>query len=95
VVPDGFAALRRAQALRPDCVVLDVMMPGLDGHSVLDRLRASEGGRDLPVIMLTALTDAGHAWRAWGEGVHCFMTKPFDAAELLDQVDGLVGRRSA
>ena len=92
-VPDGFAALRQLQVLRPDCVVLDLMMPGLDGHTVLDRLRATPGGRDLPVIMLTAVTDAGHAWQAWSEGVHRFMTKPFETGDLLAQVDTLVGVR--
>lgn len=90
-VPDGFAALRQLQADRPDCVVLDVMMPGMDGHSVLDRLRRVPGCRDLPVIMLTAVTDAALAWQAWSQGVQGFMSKPFDAADLLARVAELVG----
>jgi len=89
-VPDGFAALRQVQLARPDCIILDVMMPGLDGHTVLDRLRAMDGGRDLPVIMLTAVTDAAQAWKAWSAGVQCFMTKPFEGADLLDRVGGLL-----
>jgi DNA-binding response OmpR family regulator len=80
---DGFAGLRAIEADRPDCVVLDVMMPGLDGHGVLQRIRAADGGPDLPVVMLTAAADDAQAWRAWTEGVDYFLAKPFDADELL------------
>jgi CheY-like chemotaxis protein len=88
-VEDGFAGLRAIEADRPDCVVLDVMMPGMDGHHVLERIRAGEGGLDLPVVMLTAGADDAQAWRAWTEGVDYFLAKPFDAAELLRYLDYL------
>ena len=65
----GFAGQRLIEKQRPDCVVLDVMMPGLDGHAVLQRIRAGEGGPDLPVVMLTAAADDARAWQAWTEGV--------------------------
>jgi DNA-binding response OmpR family regulator len=80
---DGYAGLRAIEAERPDCVVLDVMMPGLDGHQVLQRIRATDGGPELPVVMLTAATDDAQAWRAWTEGVDYFLAKPFDPDELL------------
>ena len=80
---DGFAALRRIDATRPDCVVLDVMMPGMDGHAVLSRIRSSDGGANLPVVMLTAASDDEQAWQAWTGGVDYFLAKPFDADELL------------
>jgi CheY-like chemotaxis protein len=86
---DGFSALRAVQAERPDCVVLDVMMPGLDGHAVLKRIRESDGGRDLPVVMLTAAADDAQAWQAWSEGVDYFLAKPFDPDELLHFLDYL------
>jgi CheY-like chemotaxis protein len=88
-VADGFAALRAAAAARPDCVVLDVMMPGLDGHEVLARLRQLDGGPVLPVVMLTAAADDANAWRAWSGGVDYFLAKPFDAGELLRYLDFL------
>jgi CheY-like chemotaxis protein len=88
-VEDGFAGLRAIEADRPDCVVLDVMMPGMDGHHVLERIRNGEGGMDLPVVMLTASADDAQAWRAWTEGVDYFLAKPFDAAELLRYLDYL------
>ena len=80
---DGFVGLRAIASDRPDCVVLDVMMPGLDGHAVLSRIRESEGGATLPVVMLTAAADDDHAWRAWSEGVDYFLAKPFEPDELL------------
>ncbi len=85
---DGFAALRRIDAERPDCVVLDVMMPGLDGHAVLSRVRDSSAG-SVPVIMITAAADDRCAWQAWSAGVDYFLAKPFDPSELLRYLDHL------
>jgi DNA-binding response OmpR family regulator len=88
VAGDGFAGLRAIEADRPDCVVLDVMMPGLDGHGVLTRIR-SGGGKHLPVVMLTAHADDNQAWQAWTEGVDYFLSKPFEPTELLRFLDTL------
>lgn len=87
---DGFAALRAVTSARPDCVVLDVRMPGMDGHEVLARLRALSGGASLPVVMLTAAADDANAWRGWTGGVDCLMGKPFDTDVLLRHVDELL-----
>lgn len=89
VAEDGFAALRRIEASRPDCVVLDIMMPGIDGHAVLQRIRGGDGGAGLPVVMLTAAADDGQAWQAWTGGVDYFLAKPFDPSELLRYLDYL------
>jgi DNA-binding response OmpR family regulator len=86
---DGFAGLRAIEAHKPDCVLLDVMMPGLDGHQVLQRIRSAEQGSALPVVMLTAYSDDATAWQAWTEGVDYFLAKPFDADELLRYLDYL------
>jgi len=86
---DGFAGLRAIEAHKPDCVLLDVMMPGLDGHQVLQRIRAAEERPALPVVMLTAYSDDATAWQAWTEGVDYFLPKPFDADELLRYLDYL------
>jgi DNA-binding response OmpR family regulator len=88
IAGDGFAGLRAIEAERPDCVVLDVMMPGLDGHGVLTRIR-SNGGKHLPVVMLTAHADDNQAWQAWTEGVDYFLSKPFEPVELLGFLDNL------
>ena len=90
VAVDGYAALRAVAAERPDGVVLDVVMPGMDGHEVLARLRAMAGGLELPVVMLTASADDATAWRGWTGGVDVLLGKPFDPDELLRSLDGLV-----
>lgn len=95
VAEDGFAALRRIEAVRPDCVVLDVMMPGMDGHAVLSRIRAADGGPSLPVVMLTAAADDQQAWQAWSGGVDYFLAKPFDPSELLRYLDYLFADASS
>ena len=88
IAVDGYAGLRAIEAERPDCVILDVMMPGLDGHGVLNRIRGN-GGKHLPVVMLTAFGDDNQAWQAWTEGVDYFLSKPFEPAHLLRFLDHL------
>jgi DNA-binding response OmpR family regulator len=90
--PDGLVGVRILEVLRPDCVVLDVMMPGLDGYGVLRTIRAQEGD-PVPVIMLTAAAEPDTALRAWGDGVDYFLAKPFKADAVLDLVDALLGER--
>jgi DNA-binding response OmpR family regulator len=87
---DGLAAVRALEALRPDCVILDVMMPGLDGYGVLRSIRAQEGDA-VPVIMLTAAAEPDTAVRAWADGVDYFLAKPFGADDVLDLVESMVG----
>jgi DNA-binding response OmpR family regulator len=81
-VEDGFTALRSVEDARPDCVVLDVMMPGMDGHQVLRALRSRTDGSRVPVVMLTAVP-AENVWRAWREGVDYVLRKPFAPDDLL------------
>jgi DNA-binding response OmpR family regulator len=90
---DGFAALRAVERTVPDCVVLDVMMPGIDGHAVLARIRAGERAA-LPVVMLTAAAGDDQAWQAWTEGVDYFLAKPFDGDELVRYLHYLFEHRS-
>jgi DNA-binding response OmpR family regulator len=92
VAVDGLAAISALQALRPDCVVLDVMMPGLDGYGVLQNVRSQEGD-PVPVIMLTAAAEPDSATRAWAERVDYYLAKPFRADEVLDLIAGLLGNR--
>jgi DNA-binding response OmpR family regulator len=90
IAVDGLAAVRTLEVLRPDCIVLDVMMPGLDGYGVLRSIRSQDGDQ-VPVIMLTAAAEPDTAVRAWGDGVDYFLAKPFGADEVLDLVDRLLG----
>jgi len=85
----GEAALQAIQRETPDLVLLDVMMPGLDGYAVCRAIRADPAHAMLPVVMLTAAADDAQAWQAWSGGVDYFLAKPFDASELLRYLDHL------
>ncbi len=79
---DGQEGLRKAQKESPDLILLDVMMPKMDGFEVLRRLRADSETQDIPVIMLTAKGDTESLFEASSLGSTDFFIKPFDAQEL-------------
>lgn len=76
-----------------DCVLLDVRMPGMDGHTVCRRIRAMPGGADVPVVFLTALRDVDTFDRALQAGATDFLTKPVQPAELILRVRQSLERR--
>ena len=82
----GEEALAKAAELIPDLILLDVMMPGMDGFELCRRLRADPVLADIPVIMVTSLDDRGSRLRGLELGVDDFVTKPFNPAELLTRV---------
>jgi DNA-binding response OmpR family regulator len=73
----------------PALVILDVMMPDIDGFTVLKRIRENDSTRELPVLMLTALDDADSTWQGWTGGCDYYMNKPFDTEDLLSVVQNL------
>ena len=83
---DGKEALEKVEAEQPDLVVLDVMMPYMDGFEVLQTLRKNPSTRELPVIMLTAKAQDADVFRGWQNGVDCYLTKPFNPMELISFV---------
>lgn len=86
-VRDGEEALEAVRHERPDVIVLDVLMPGLDGWEVLERLKGCGEGLDgIPVVMVTALGQTEDRLRAGIEGAVRFITKPFEPSELLDAI---------
>ena len=87
---NGLEAVEKTHAEKPALVVLDVMMPKLDGFDVLQELKSNLETQHIPVIMLTALSDNGHVIQGWNQDVDCYLTKPFDPVELLSMVDRLV-----
>jgi CheY-like chemotaxis protein len=82
----GVEGIAMALAERPDAILLDVMMPGIDGHTTFQRLQVDPQTRDIPVILLTAKVQAADRQRFEKLGVAGVLTKPFDPMALPDQV---------
>jgi two-component system, sensor histidine kinase and response regulator len=92
---DGEEALRLVEEYRPDLLVLDVMMPKMDGFEVCSRLRQSGSCRQLPVLMLTAKSDVPDKVRGLDLGADDYITKPFDYKELAARVRSLLAKKEA
>jgi DNA-binding response OmpR family regulator len=90
VVNDGTAALAAIERVDPDLCVLDVLMPGLDGRSVLRRMRA--GGRWNPVVLLTQVGESFERAMALEEGADDYLNKPFDPHELVARLRAVLRR---
>ncbi len=80
---DGVEALEKVEQENPDMIVLDVMMPRMDGFEVLQRLQADPRYQHIPVIMLTAKAQDADIWKGWASGVSSYLVKPFNPRELL------------
>jgi signal transduction histidine kinase len=91
-VADGEQAFAAALRERPDLILSDVMMPQLDGFGLLKRLRASEGLRDVPVILLSARAGEESRIEGLDAGADDYLVKPFSARELLARVGAMLER---
>ncbi|WP_406861426.1 response regulator transcription factor [Streptomyces sp. HUAS MG47] len=92
VVADGRAALERARAVRPDLVVLDVMLPYVDGLDVCRILRTEPGTEDVPILLLTARTTEEDMLLGLDLGADDYLTKPYSPRELTARVRALLRR---
>ena len=86
----GVEGIAKAIAERPDAILLDVMMPGIDGPTTFERLQDDPQTRDIPVILLTAKAQTADRDRFDKLGVAGTLTKPFDPMALSDQVAGIL-----
>ena len=87
---DGFEALRVAASWQPDLILLDVMMPGIDGYQTCRRLKTDGQTMHIPVVMITALGDTTERLQGLEVGADDFLTKPVDYDTLLARLRGLV-----
>jgi len=88
----GDEAVEKAAAFAPDLVLLDVMMPGLDGPQTLEELRAREGLRDTPVVFMTAKVQSGEVEMLKALGAVEVLAKPFDPATLCSRIEEIWAR---
>ncbi len=92
--PDGASGIETAGAMQPDLIVVDLMMPGMDGYEVCRRLKAQENTKHIPLVMLTARKELneGQLKEAGAAGV---VFKPFDPEQLAERVLELIGASDA
>lgn len=92
---NGREGLKRFEDERPNVILLDVIMPIMDGHEMLEALRKQPGGQDVSVIMLTARSQTQDIARANACGIDDYIVKPFDLSELLEKIESVVEHRKA
>ena len=84
---DGRTGVDRARQLRPEVIVLDVMMPGVDGLDTLRQLREDPQIAGTPVVMLSAKALEDDVWAGWQAGADSYLTKPLDVELLIEEID--------
>ena len=91
--PSGEAALAAVAEQPPDLILLDIMMPGMDGYNTASRVKTNPVTKHIPIIMLTALDDKNSRMHGLRAGAEEFLTKPVDRAELCVRVRNLLALR--
>ncbi len=91
---NGREALEAVALERPDLIVMDVMMPEMDGLEALQRLKADETTAEIPVVMLTAKAQDADVFQGWQSGADLYLTKPFNPIELLTFVKRILDAQS-
>jgi two-component system, OmpR family, alkaline phosphatase synthesis response regulator PhoP len=92
---DGEQALEKARASHPDLIVLDIMMPKLDGYETCKMLKADESTKDIPVILLSAKGRNVDQKVGFEVGADDYITKPFSPRKLVERINALLGQASA
>ena len=92
---NGKEGLKKSLQEKPDVILLDVIMPVMDGHEMLEVLRKQPGGNFSSVIMLTARSQTQDIARANACGIDDYIVKPFDRSELLEKIEVVVESRKA
>ncbi len=92
LAPDGTEAVEVAKREQPDLIIMDVMMPGLDGYQACEVLRNDGSTKDIPIVMLTAIHDTANRVKAFTSGADDHIAKPFVVEELLARVESKIKR---
>ena len=92
---DGEQAIEKANAERPDLIVLDIMMPKLDGYETCKRLKADDATRNIPVILLSAKGRNIDQKIGFEVGADDYITKPFSPRKLVERINAILGQANA
>jgi len=88
---DGLDGLAQVEAVNPDIILLDVMMPRMDGLTVARKLKSDPSTKGIPIVLLSAKAQSTDIQLGLEAGADDYITKPFDPLELLDKVAALIG----
>lgn len=88
---DASGAMEKAHVHHPDLIILDLMLPKVDGHTIHHMLKENPKYKDIPVIMLTACAEFESMKKGMDTGAAAYVTKPFDSTVLLGIIKGLLG----
>ncbi|MEE8599681.1 response regulator transcription factor [Euzebya tangerina] len=91
---DGADALRKVAEARPDLILLDVMMPNVNGWQVAEALKSDENYRDIPIVFLSARAMEADVRKGNELGVQAYVTKPFDPIDLMEMVNRLIAEHT-
>lgn len=92
-ISDGFMALEKIRKDRPDLIILDLMLPEIDGYKVCRMLKFDETYKNIPVIMLTGRTQEEDRKKGLQMGADAYIVKPFESKNLLMKIEELLGER--
>jgi len=92
---DGFQAIEAAHRARPDLIMLDVMMPGMDGPTAMSKIRADPGLADIPVVLITARVRGPEVQDYFALGADGVISKPFDPMTLPDEIRAIWRAKTA
>lgn len=95
VAHDGLEGFDMARAQKPDLIILDVMLPKMDGFTVCRMLKYDEAYKSIPVIMFTARVQKTDIQHGTEVGANAYVTKPFKAEELLSQINSLINHEKS
>ncbi len=95
IAPDGLTGLKMARKNRPDLIILDLMLPGMDGHSICKALKMDPHTEAIPILMLTAKSQPDERVKGLEIGADDYVTKPFSPRELVLRVQALLRRLHA
>ena len=95
VVRNGETAIEKLHHIQPDLILLDVMMPGIDGFETCRRIKSNVETKDIPIIFMTALADTEHKVSGLQIGAIDYITKPIQVEEVLARVNVHLNLRSA
>jgi DNA-binding response OmpR family regulator len=92
---DGFAAIMQARKLKPDLIILDLMIPKMDGYTVCRTIKSTADLSGIPIIMLTARTSPDDMRHGMDMGADAYLTKPFKGEQVLGKIQELLARKEA